>query len=179
MPLNWQTGVVVPLFINGNQRVCSSYWGPTLLSLHGKVYLEVLEKRVLQIVEAAGLKNSNFKSEATVLSRKKVARLFQVGEEILPQMEFNYFAVLFMSEGKMEREIDRWFGAASPVMRVLHRSVMMKRELSRKAKLSIYQSISVPTLTYSHELWVVIEKFVVSTNSQSVCVCKDTYIFMF
>ena len=35
--------------------------------------------------------------------------------------------------------------------------VVRKRELSRKAKLSIYQSIYVPTLTYGHELWVVKE----------------------
>ncbi|TWW79900.1 hypothetical protein D4764_10G0009300 [Takifugu flavidus] len=33
-------------------------------------------------------------------------------------------------------------------MRTLHRSVVVKRELSRKAKLSIYRSIFVPTLTY-------------------------------
>ena len=34
----------------------------------------------------------------------------------------------------------------------------MKRELSRKAKLSIYQSIYVPALTYGHELWVMTER---------------------
>ncbi|KAK0137435.1 putative uncharacterized transposon-derived protein F52C9.6 [Merluccius polli] len=66
--------------------------------------------------------------------------------------------VLFTSEGRMEREIDRRIGAASAVMRTLHRSVVMKRELSRKAKLLIYQSIFVPALTYGHELWVVTER---------------------
>ena len=34
----------------------------------------------------------------------------------------------------------------------------MKRELSRKAKLSIYQSIYVPTLTYGHDLWVMTKR---------------------
>uniref|UniRef100_A0A3P9DJT6 Sodium/hydrogen exchanger 9B2 n=1 Tax=Maylandia zebra TaxID=106582 RepID=A0A3P9DJT6_9CICH len=43
-------------------------------------------------------------------------------------------------------------------MRTLHRSVVVKRELSVKAKLSIYRSIYVPTLTYGHELWVVTER---------------------
>ncbi|TWW54485.1 hypothetical protein D4764_0145930 [Takifugu flavidus] len=61
-------------------------------------------------------------------------------EEILPQVEeFKYLGVLFTSEGRMEREIDRRIGAASAVMRTLHRSVVVKRELSRKAKLSIYR----------------------------------------
>ncbi|KAK0132211.1 putative uncharacterized transposon-derived protein F52C9.6 [Merluccius polli] len=56
------------------------------------------------------------------------------------------------------REINRRIGAASAVMRTLHGSVVVKRELSRKAKLSIYQSIYVPALTYGHELWVVTER---------------------
>ena len=47
----------------------------------------------------------------------------------------------------MEQEIDRRIGAASAVMRMLRQSVEVKRELSKKAKLSIYRSIYVPTLT--------------------------------
>ncbi|KAK3508838.1 hypothetical protein QTP70_009889 [Hemibagrus guttatus] len=43
-------------------------------------------------------------------------------------------------------------------MRSMYRSVVVKKELSRKAKLSIYQSIYVPTLTYGHELWVMTER---------------------
>ncbi|KAK0154371.1 putative uncharacterized transposon-derived protein F52C9.6 [Merluccius polli] len=82
-----------------------------------------------------------------------------IGDEILPQVEeFKYLGVLFTSEGRMEREINRRIGAASAVMRTLHGSVVVKRELSRKAKLSIYQSIFVPALTYGHELWVVTER---------------------
>ena len=51
MPLDWQTGVVVPLFKKGDRRVCSNYRGITLLSLPGKVYSGVLERRVHRIVE--------------------------------------------------------------------------------------------------------------------------------
>ncbi|CAM4686377.1 unnamed protein product [Leuciscus chuanchicus] len=109
--------------------------------------------------EAAGMRISTSKSEAMVLSRKKVACLLQVGGEFLPQVEeFKYLGVLFTSEGRMEREIDRRIGAASAVMRSMYRSVVVKKELSRKAKLSIYRSIYVPTLTYGHELWVMTER---------------------
>ncbi|KAK3560402.1 hypothetical protein QTP86_008477 [Hemibagrus guttatus] len=58
----------------------------------------------------------------------------------------------------MDLEIDRRIGAAAAVMRSMYRSVVVKKELSRKAKLSIYQSIYVPTLTYGHELWVMTER---------------------
>ena len=51
LPLDWQTGVVVPLFKTGDRRVCSNYRGITLLSLPGKVYSGVLERRVHRIVE--------------------------------------------------------------------------------------------------------------------------------
>ncbi|KAK0154376.1 putative uncharacterized transposon-derived protein F52C9.6 [Merluccius polli] len=72
--------------------------------------------------------------------------------------EFKYLGVLFTSDGRMEWEIDRRIGAASAVMRTLHGSVVVKRELSQKAKFSIYQSIYVPALTYGHELWVMTER---------------------
>ena len=71
--------------------------------------------------------------------------------------EFKYL-VLFTSEGRMEREIDGRIGAASAVMQALHRPVVVKKELSQKAKLTIYRSIYVPTLTYGHEVWVVTER---------------------
>ncbi|KAK3566589.1 hypothetical protein QTP86_001091 [Hemibagrus guttatus] len=58
----------------------------------------------------------------------------------------------------MDREIDRWISAVAAVMRSMYRSVVVKQELSRKAKLSIYQSIYAPTLTYGHELWVMTER---------------------
>ncbi|KAK3511322.1 hypothetical protein QTP70_000380 [Hemibagrus guttatus] len=105
--------------------------------------------------EAAGMRVSTSKSEAMVLDRKKVACTLQVGGEVLPQVEeFKYLGVLFTSEGRMDHEIDRWIGAAAAVMRSMYRSVVVKKELSQKTKLSIYQSIYVPTLTYGHELWV-------------------------
>ncbi|KAI3376476.1 hypothetical protein L3Q82_016941 [Scortum barcoo] len=109
--------------------------------------------------EAAGMRISTSKSEAMVLDRKRVVCPLRVGGEVLPQVEeFKYLGVLFTSEGKMEREIDRRIGAASAVMRSVYRTVVVKKELSRKAKLSIYRSIYVPTLTYGHELWVMTER---------------------
>ncbi|KAK3519394.1 hypothetical protein QTP70_027533 [Hemibagrus guttatus] len=288
VPLDWVTGVVVPLFKKGDRRMCSNYRGITLLSLPGKVYSRVLERRVRPLVEpriqeeqcgfrpsrgtldqlytlhrvlegswefaqpvhmcfvdlekafdrvprgilwevlweyggcplspvlfiifmdrisrrsqglegvrfgdhrisslifaddvvllvssgldlqhalgrfaaeceAAGMRVSTSKSEAMVLAReKKVACTLQVGGEVLPQVEeFKYLGVLFTSEGRMDREIDRRIGAAAAVMRSMYRSVVVKKELSRKAKLLIYQSIYAPTLTYGHELWVMTER---------------------
>ena len=46
----------------------------------------------------------------------------------------------------------------SAVLHALHCTVVMKRELSWKAKLSIYQSVFVPNLTYGHEQWIMTER---------------------
>ncbi|KAK3569879.1 hypothetical protein QTP86_006755 [Hemibagrus guttatus] len=69
--------------------------------------------------EVAGMRISTSKSEAMVLNRKKVACTLQVGGECLPQVEeFKYLGVLFTSEGRMDRGIDRRIGAAAAVMRL-------------------------------------------------------------
>lgn len=103
---------------------------------------------------------STSKSKAMVLSRKRVVCPFQVGGELLPQVEeFKYLGVLFVSEGRTEREFGRQIGAASAVIyRSIYRSVVVKKELSCKEKLSIYRLINIPTHTNGHELWVMTER---------------------
>ncbi|KAK3525226.1 hypothetical protein QTP86_024956 [Hemibagrus guttatus] len=87
--------------------------------------------------KASGMRVSTSKSEAIVLNRKKVVCTLEVGGEFLPQVEeFKYLGVLFTSEGRMELEIDRRISAAAAVMRSMYRSVVVKKELSRKAKQS-------------------------------------------
>ncbi len=49
--LDWEKGVVVPLFKKGDRRVCSNYRGITLLSLPRKVYARVLERSIQPVVE--------------------------------------------------------------------------------------------------------------------------------
>ncbi|TWW73564.1 hypothetical protein D4764_15G0009580 [Takifugu flavidus] len=109
--------------------------------------IQSLYQRSRSLVRIAGCKSDSFPVEC----------LLRVGEEVLPQVEeFKYLGILFTNEGRMEREIDRRIGAASAVMQALNRSVMVKKELSRKAKLSIYWSIYV--LTYGHQCWVMTER---------------------
>ncbi|TWW54384.1 hypothetical protein D4764_0180610 [Takifugu flavidus] len=97
--------------------------------------LQLSLDRFAATCEAAGIKISTSKSEAMVLNRKKMELLLRDKEEILLQVEeFKYLGVFFTSEGRMEQEIDRRISVASAVMRTLHRSVVVKRELSRKAE---------------------------------------------
>ncbi|TWW73510.1 hypothetical protein D4764_15G0009040 [Takifugu flavidus] len=123
VPLDWQTGVVVPLFKKGDRRVCSNYRGITLLSLPDDVILLASSARDLQLsldrfaaaCEAAGMKISTSKSEAMVLNRKKVECLLRVKEEILPQVE-EFKLVRQLEPARQEREYDFGPGHLEKIM---------------------------------------------------------------
>ena len=71
--------------------------------------------------EAAWMRIGTSKSNAIVLDQTKVACSHRVGGELLPQVEeFKCLGVLFTSEERMEREIDRWIGACFFVVSVCH-----------------------------------------------------------
>ena len=63
-----------------------------------------------------------------------------------------------MNNGSQDEELDVQSRKASAVMRALHHTVVLKRQLSRKAKPSVFKSIFVPIITYGHESWVMTEK---------------------
>ncbi|KAI3368377.1 hypothetical protein L3Q82_008080 [Scortum barcoo] len=93
----------------GNHRISSLLFADdvVLMASSGQDLQHVLERFAAEC-EAAGMRISTSKSEAMVLDRKRVACPLQVGGEVLPQVEeFKYLGVLFTSEGKIEREIDR------------------------------------------------------------------------
>ena len=85
--------------------------------------------------------------------------MLQVNGATLKQVEkFKYLGVTFTSDGKQDEELGTRIGKASTVMQALHYSVVMKQELSKRAKLSIFKTVFLPILTYGHYSWVMTEK---------------------
>ena len=106
-----------------------------------------------------GMKISSAKTEVLHLSRNPDQCILQVNGATLKQVEkFKYLGVAFKHDGRQDEELDTRIGKASVVMRALHYSVVMKRELSKKAKLPIFRAVFVPILTYGHESWVMTER---------------------
>ena len=106
------------------------------------------------------MKISTAKTEVLHLSRNPDQCVLQVNGATLKQVEkFKYLGVAFTSDGRQDEELDTRIGKASAVMRALHYSVVMKRELSKKAKLSIFKAVFVPILTYGRESrWVMTKR---------------------
>ena len=105
------------------------------------------------------MKISTAKAEVLHLSRNPDQCVLQVNGATLKQVEkFKYLGVAFTSDGRQDEELDTRIGKASAVIRALHYWVVMKRELSKKAKLSIFKAVFVPILTYGHASWVMTKR---------------------
>ena len=106
-----------------------------------------------------GMKISTAKTEVLHLSRNPDQCVLLVNGATLKQVEkFRYLGVAFTSDGRQDEKLDTRIGKASAVIRALHYSVVIKRQLSKKAKLSIFKAVFVPILTYGHESWVMTER---------------------
>ena len=107
----------------------------------------------------AGMKISTAKTEVLHLSRNPDQCVLQVNGATLKQVEkFKYLGVAFTRDGRQDEELHTQISKASAVMRALHYSVAMKRELSKKAKLSNFKAVFVPILTYGQESWIMTER---------------------
>ena len=53
IPKEWETAVIVPVFKKGDNRECGNHRGISLLSIAGKVYSRILEKRLRVLVESS------------------------------------------------------------------------------------------------------------------------------
>ena len=98
--------------------------------------------------DTAGMKISTAKTEVLHLSRSPDQCALQVNGATLKQVEkFRYLGVAFTSDGRQDEELDARIGKASAVMRALLYLVVLKQELSKKAKLSIFTTVFVSILT--------------------------------
>ena len=105
------------------------------------------------------MKISTAKTEVLHLSRNPDQCVLQANGATLEQVEkFKYLGVAFTSDGRQDKQLDTRIGKACAVMRALHSSIVMKRELLKKAKLSIFRAVFVPILTYGHESWVMTKR---------------------
>ena len=97
-----------------------------------------------------------------------------IGATLKQVEKFKYLGVAFTSDGKQDEELDTRIGKASAVMRALHYSVIMKRELPKKAKLSIFKAVFVPILTYGHEFLVMTERVRSQVQTSEMRFCEKS-----
>ena len=107
----------------------------------------------------AGMQISTKKTEVMVLSRQKEQCAVSVNGTSLKQVEkFKYLWIEFSNDARLDCKIDRRIGTASAILRSLYRSVVTKKEVSRRTGMAIFNAVYRPTLIYGHEQRVMTER---------------------
>ena len=108
----------------------------------------------------AGMKISTAKTGVLHLSRNPDQCSLQVNGATLKQVENSRILGLLsrVTDGKTNYWIPKLLMLYSAVMRALHYSVVMKRELSKKAKLLIFKTLFVPIFIHDHGSWVMTDR---------------------
>ena len=107
----------------------------------------------------AGMQISTKKIEVMLLSRQKEQCAVSVNGTPLKQVEkFKYLGIEFSNDARQNCEIDRRIGSGSAILRSLYPSVVTKKEVSRRARMAIFNAVYRPTVTYGHEQWVMTER---------------------
>ena len=90
-----------------------------------------------------------------VISRKQKTVNCLVEGRILEQVSnFKYLGVIIDESGRLDKELDNRIGKAGKVSSQLYKAIFSKKEVSRKAKLSVHNAVFRPTLFYGSETWV-------------------------
>ena len=133
----------------GNCKICRLLFAGDLVPLSStESGLQRALNSCADACDTAGMKISMAKTEVLHLSRNPDQCALQVNGATLKQVEkFRYLGVAFTSDGRQDEELDTRIGKASAIMRALHYSVVLKRQLSKKAKASIFKRFFVPILT--------------------------------
>ena len=102
---------------------------------------------------------STSKTEVMVLSRHHTeCTLYVNGVQLRQVEEFKYLGVMFSSDGRQDKEIDRRINQASAVPRELGKMVVSNTRLSQEAKLAVFKTLYRPILTYGQESWILTER---------------------
>ena len=76
------------------------------------------------------------------------------GQRLASIRKQTYLGVALIEDGRMECKVEKRIGAALRTVGAVRSQVFENRELSRSAKTLVYKAMTVPTLTYGAELWV-------------------------
>ena len=111
-----------------------------------------------------------------VVSWEPMERNIEVeGHSVKSVMEVVYLRKSTVSaDERMEGELDRRIGIATSAVVAMQRKVFRSRELSRKAKVEVYNAMVVPMTIYGCESWVLREREKTRLQASEMTVLRKT-----
>ena len=89
-----------------------------------------------------------------ILNRETKRHEIKLDGEIMEQVDvYKYLGVMIKSNGSLKEEINQRIGKATKVYGQLGGYFINKKELTTKTKMSIFNSIYCPALSYGSESW--------------------------
>jgi hypothetical protein len=145
----------------GIERVCRLlYADDTVLMAESAEDLQRLLTRMEEECEKMGMRINVGKTKVVVFEKDEVrteCKMLLKGGVLEQVSEFTYLGRQFERTGKIDREIERRKCAGLGVIGALSKFAK-DTILSRDARMAVYRSVLVPTLTYGCESWVWQEK---------------------
>ena len=96
------------------------------------------------------------------------------GQRLASIRKQTYLGVALIEDGRMECKVEKRIGAALRTVGAVRSQVFESRELSRSAKTLVYKAMTVPTLTYGAELWVLKQRETKISGSRDESVKEDS-----
>ena len=101
-----------------------------------------------------GLSINPKKTKTMIIGRDQTSHEIKLNDEVLEQVDsYKYLGVVIKSNCSLKEEINQRISKAIKVYSQLGHTIISKRELTTKTKISIYNSIYCPTLIYGSESW--------------------------
>lgn len=108
-----------------------------------------------EALAARNLKINMEKTKVMVVGEERICVGVEMDGTRLEQVsDFKYLGVHIQEDGRQVAELNDRISAAVKIYHALNRSLIGKREISRRTKLSVYKTIFCPILTYGCESWV-------------------------
>ena len=79
------------------------------------------------------------------------------GEKVKNVKETVYLGVKLSKDGKMGSEVERRIGMTMQTVGAM-KKVYDSREISKEAKVTVFEAVAIPALTYGCEAWVLTER---------------------
>jgi hypothetical protein len=93
------------------------------------------------------------KTKTMVISRNPVQHTITLVGQQMEVESFKYLGATISQDGRIDLEVNNRITAAGRLYHAISRAFTGKREVSKKSKLTVYQTVYLPTLTYSTESW--------------------------
>jgi hypothetical protein len=112
-----------------------------------------------KVLKEQQMKINIAKTKIMVITKDEKTVDIEIEDTKIEQVnEFKYLGVTINNKGKQDTEINQRISAATKLYHSLGKTFIGKKEISRKTKMTVYQTIFRPVLTFGSESWVITKR---------------------